>query len=138
MKMDIDYTALEKRLLGLEKEARKEVTKAVVKNAVMYQAALIDAIQSGSRSGVTYGNHQASAPGEAPKTDKGRLVASIQTRFDANGLAADVYSKLPYAWFLEFGTSRVEARPVWVPLFKSMEDQMRETISAAVRRALAK
>lgn len=63
------------------------------------------------RGGVT---HRASKPGAAPAVDTGALRASYQYRvFTAgqNSAYCLVGTNLEYAPFLEFGTSRMAARP---------------------------
>jgi phage gpG-like protein len=59
-------------------------------------------------------SHQASAPGEAPAIDYGHLVNSIQVEI-TGPLTAIVGSNAEYAPYLEFGTSRMAARPAWIP-----------------------
>ncbi|MCK5644602.1 MAG: hypothetical protein KAJ19_27640 [Gammaproteobacteria bacterium] len=62
-------------------------------------------VQQGGRSGKTYTRrgvtHQASAPGEAPKTDTGTLVSSIF--FKKKGFAVQVIANTPSAARLEYG-----------------------------------
>ncbi len=57
-----------------------------------------------------------SAPGEPPGVDRGLLSGSIKTgvRNTIRGAEAFVISDVVYAPFLELGTSRMAARPVWV------------------------
>src|SRR5258707_12595277 len=76
-------------------------------------------ISRGVRHGATYKRrtvtHQASAPGEYPKTDTGRLVASIRTNF--RFLEADIGSDVNYSQFLETGTKYMMPRPWLQPSF---------------------
>jgi hypothetical protein len=60
------------------------------------------------RRGVT---HQASAPGEPPATDTGRLVQSARTEFDQEKLQGDAIWSTDYAGKLEYGTPKIEPRP---------------------------
>ena len=53
--------------------------------------------------------HQASAPGEPPKTDTGGLVSSIALVLGT--MRAEVGTGLEYGKYLEFGTTRMEPRP---------------------------
>lgn len=60
--------------------------------------------------------HQASAPGEPPTTDTGRLINAIATAITATGLlvtkvAVGVRLAIAYWRDLEFGTVRVAPRP---------------------------
>lgn len=63
--------------------------------------------------GRQYGRHRASAPGDPPATDTGRLVTSIGNELatDEKGLHARVGTNVKYALFLELGTRRMAPRP---------------------------
>ncbi len=67
------------------------------------------------KSGVWYGDHQASAPGEAPAIDTGMLVNSIQT--EVKGTEGVVFTNMEYAPYLEFGApmASIEPRPFFMP-----------------------
>lgn len=52
-----------------------------------------------------------SKPGDAPNNDLGTLVASINVRSLRGLLAAEVFTKLKYAVYLEEGTEHMAARP---------------------------
>ncbi len=58
--------------------------------------------------------HVASAPGEAPAIDMGALINSVQNEFPAP-MHGIVFSNLDYPVYLEFGTTRMAARPAWIP-----------------------
>lgn len=62
------------------------------------------------RGGVT---HRASAPGDPPATDLGRLRAATtsQLAVDERGLHARIGSNYPVQLFLELGTRKMAARP---------------------------
>lgn len=60
--------------------------------------------------------HTASAEGDAPNTDTGRLVQSVQV--EVTKKTVDVGSTLDYASYLEFGTKRMVARPWLFPAFE--------------------
>lgn len=77
--------------------------------------------------------HQASAPGEAPMTDTGRLVSSVYV--DPGRLSATVGSRLAYAAYLEYGTRRMGARPVWRPVAEKEAKEFRKRIIENLKRA---
>lgn len=60
--------------------------------------------------------HRASAPGEAPAGDTGRLIASIKTAKDGDGFI--VGSDVRYSLFLEYGTRTIRERPFFRPALK--------------------
>ena len=61
--------------------------------------------------GETYGNHVASAPGDAPNVDSGRLVASVAIEHNKGSMRAKVGTNLDYGLYLE----TVKDRPWLVP-----------------------
>jgi phage gpG-like protein len=64
-----------------------------------------------SKSGRTYGDHQASAPGESPAIDTSNLVNSILV----DESAGIVYTNAEYAEILEFGGINLLPRPFMTP-----------------------
>src|SRR6056297_1304389 len=106
---------LQAALRNMSDEVRAEVGKEVLATAVKLRGDVVKSIQRGPASGRTYRKynprrtHTASAPGQPPMTDTGRLANSIE--FDRQGdLTATVGSKVAYAAYLEYGTSRMAAR----------------------------
>lgn len=59
--------------------------------------------------------HRASAPGEAPATDTGRLVSSIKFTRQPNATYGFLFSRLNYAFWLEYGTVNMAERPFLRP-----------------------
>jgi HK97 gp10 family phage protein len=127
------------KLSKLPIAARSGIGKALATSVVELDAYAKEKIQGGSRSGRIYQrrgvSHRASAPGEFPKADRGGLAPTLFKAVGADKLRAWFGSKLNYAAFLEFGTSRMEARPWLRPTFKANEKSIRERIRAAVREA---
>lgn len=79
--------------------------------------------------------HQASAPGEAPATDSGKLVGSIVA--DAKGGRGIVEARSAYAIHLEYGTRRMAARPFLVPAFEANRQRVGDLMRAAVQSAMS-
>lgn len=75
--------------------------------------------------------HQASAPGEAPATDYGYLVASVNAEFKRK-LEGIISVSAEYAAGLEFGSARVEPRP----FLKPATNEERERFNVACAKAL--
>lgn len=63
--------------------------------------------------------HTASSAGNPPNTDTGYLANNIYLQIDADGLGADVESRADYSEALEFGTSKMEARPFLQPALEA-------------------
>lgn len=82
----------------------------------------VQGIQRGPASGRTYtrGNvtHRASAAGEYPMSDTGRLASNVEfTVASKANPQAEVGTNIMYGPFLEFGTSKMAARPWLMPSF---------------------
>ncbi|MEN6451679.1 MAG: HK97-gp10 family putative phage morphogenesis protein [Thermoguttaceae bacterium] len=92
-------------------------------------------ISSGSVSGK---NHTPSAPGEYPNQDTGVLANNIETTQVAP-LVVEVSSNAPYSAALEFGTSKMAARPFMRPSrdakMKEVEQLVRQAVARVVKRS---
>jgi len=78
--------------------------------------------------------HRSSAPGEAPANDVGTLASSLYYKQETK-LSAEIGSRLPYAYWLEFGTTKIKPRPSWVPATENYAPEFRRLIEDALRRA---
>lgn len=74
--------------------------------------------------------HRASAPGQPPATDTGRLIASIQTAKAGTGWI--VGSRVRYSLFLEFGTRTMSERPFFRPALKKAVATWRKRVENIV------
>lgn len=70
-------------------------------------------------SGRQYGRHRASAPGDSPAVDTGRLRQSIGVQKVAQGHYR-VGTNVQYAPLLEFGTRKMAARPFMRPALEKV------------------
>lgn len=93
------------RLAGAEIAATAR--KVLYVGSDMIRAEAFQSISRGSQSGK---GHVPSAPGEPPNRDTGVLQAHIENKM-TGPLEAQVSSSAPYAAALEFGTSKMAARP---------------------------
>ena len=121
-------------------EAQRDVEKAVVGTAIELRGDIVKRIQRGPATGRVYQKtsprrtHQASAPGEAPSTDTGRLANSIT--FDKVAkMSATVGSKIVYAAALEFGTGSIRPRPAWVPSIEEITPEYVKRLQRALGEA---
>lgn len=113
---------------------------AVLEVATEISTSVKNAIAKGSPAGRQYKRgkravHTASAPGQAPASDTGRLVGSIYTT-ETGRLEATVGSPLAYAYYLEHGTRRMAARPVWLRKSKEKARLLPKAIEAGIKRAI--
>ena len=99
-------------------------------------------IQKGGRSGRIYGKrrHQASAPGEAPKTDSGQLVAGFN--FDVKVTNKKIIGQLrnisSHAAAVEFKPKADGGRPFMRPLFKKWRKIASKRLGFAVKSSIKK
>lgn len=91
----------------------KDIDSVIQLSAMDIRNIIVRNINSNERTGRIYKRrsvtHQASAPGEWPKTDTGRLVGSIRTNFSF--LSAEIGSDVTYSKFLQDGTKFMKPRP---------------------------
>lgn len=119
----------------------KEVKKALDATGLKLRGDVIKAISRSPATGKTYRKyspnrtHRASAPGEPPASDTGRLANSIVFK-DEGRLAVSVGSDVVYASYLEFGTSRMAPRPAWTPAVENERKAFQQRISEAVKRGM--
>lgn len=118
----------------LKKLSGAQVVK--VAGAVVFEGA--DTIRAHAHRSISAGSvsgkgHVASKPGEAPNRDTGILQANLESR-KTGALTAEVVSKAPYAAALEFGTSRVAARPYMRPARDAKKKEIRERFASQMSK----
>ena len=122
-----------KNLDGLSSGMEDATKKALMSGGLLVQADAIKSISQGSAQGKTYKRgsvtHRASAPGDAPASDTGRLTKKITIRSVKESVF--VGSNLLYARFLELGTSSIQPRPFLVPALEKNRRHIGELIKAA-------
>lgn len=82
--------------------------------------------------------HQASAPGESPAADSGRLHQSITWVGHENALEVNVGTATPYAVRLELGDDAIEPRPFMSPAFRAAVPRVRAALTFVLRGAGAR
>lgn len=103
--------------------------KALFASGELLRAEMSFLITQGSVSGA---NHVPSLPGEPPNEDTGQLRTSI-TVTQPGPLKVSVSINAPYAGFLEFGTSRMAARPFADPAIKAKRAEIIDLCTQAIR-----
>ena len=94
-------------------------------------------ITRGSASGRKKGKHKhvPSKPGEPPNNDTGVLARGIET-VQLAPLVVEVSSNAPYSNALEFGTSKMAARPFMRPARDQNAEKARRIVIAGINRLL--
>ena len=143
--MDIKFrvTNLKKvlsQLENLDKQLEPDFQEIVKGGAQLIRGEAIKSIQTGAKSGVVYQmynprrEHRASAPGQAPASDTGNLVSKIIVKQKTRNIT-NVESNANYSAYLEYGTSKMEARPFMLPAFeKSKKPILDATFTRVVRK----
>lgn len=114
----------------------KAAFRGVVRGTESVKTRMVERIQQPPKSGRIYGKHQASAPGESPASDTGRLAQSITTTYDAAKLTGYVNVATEYAEALEFGTPRIAPRPYARVSLAEKVEEIREDIAREIAGAL--
>jgi HK97 gp10 family phage protein len=117
----------------------KAVAKATLQGAQLVRTSAVQSIQQQSngeavtryRLGGRPYSHIASKAGDAPNTDTGALVRSINVEVRPD--ATYVGTTLKYAPFLEFGTSTMGERPFLNPALEKNKNKISELIKNAMR-----
>lgn len=137
-----------KALAQAAQDVKDAAEAVVVATAIELRADIVTSIQRGPASGRVYEKynprrtHKASAPGQPPMSDTGRLANNIY--FERLGdLTAAVGSTLIYAVYLEYGTSTMNfargvggPRPFFRPAIEKMRPKFRDKLEVALSGAL--
>ncbi len=111
-------------------EAQRAIGRALFAGG---QAIEVEAQLSISRGSISGKNHVPSKPGEPPNQDTRVLADNIET-VQISPVLVEVSSNAPYSAPLEFGTSKMAARPFMRPA----RDKMRVEVTELVRKAVEK
>ena len=106
----------------------REIGKALFAGGELIQTEAQISITRGAISGK---GHVPSKPGEPPNQDTGVLASNIETT-QPGPLVVHVSSNAPYSAPLEFGTSKMAARPFMVPA----RDKKRREVVDLVQQAV--
>lgn len=131
---------------------RGEVFAALEQGGRNIAADYAKRINDGPKSGIVYGNkhythgqysaakidHQASAPGQAPADESGRLEQSATSIGHRERMVVEAGSATPYAAVLELGNhaGTLEPRPALSPAFHEEVPRVLVAVTAAVRRGV--
>jgi HK97 gp10 family phage protein len=145
--MSVTLTGDKQLLANLRKfgaAADRYVADVVNGTAQNIRTTAIKSIQRGPKSGIVYDKtnpnrtHRASAPGQAPASDTGRLANSITA--EISGKEATITAGTEYAAPLEFGTRDIEPRPFMVPAMEQerpkFNDRLQKIVDAGTKGLL--
>jgi hypothetical protein len=122
--------------------ANRKAELIVMQSASNVRNAVVDRINRGPASGRVYTRttegggkktHQASKAGEAPAADDGNLAGSYKRQEGENSLTQYVSSNLKYSRFLEFGTTRMAARPHLLPSLEEETPNFRRNLERLIQ-----
>ena len=135
---------VQKNLAKLAKKFSQATVDGAVAGAHLIRTDAIKSIQDQSggevvtrtRAGGGEYEHTTSKEGDAPNTDTGRLVQSVQV--DIKPIGIFVGSSLNYAGWLEDGTRKMAARPWLIPAMERNMDAVRKLIGAQIKNVVRK
>lgn len=141
MKRQIDE--FKKTMQEKSKQVHTQLGKAVMKACNEVQTtAMVGMTNTRTDSAKAYKRgrkvHYASADGEYPAVDYGALRRSIthSVEYTETGVQGKVGTMLPYGKYLEFGTSKMAARPWLMPSMDKNKEKIKEILSEAVKDGL--
>ena len=144
MNIQLKVTNLKKvlsQLNRLGKDMEQPFQEVVKGGGQLIRGEAIKSIQTGAKSGVMYQKynprreHRASAPGQAPASDTGNLVSKIRVK-QKNPNTTQVESGADYSAFLEYGTSKMEARPFMFPAFEKSKKPIINAVFNRVKKKI--
>ena len=104
-----------------------KVKTLVARSCNMVRNTAIQEIAQGVKSGADRGDgSRASASGEYPATDTGFLISNINVNIKNNGYTGLVESNAQYSSHLEFGTSKMGARPFMQPSLEENRPKIKQ------------
>ena len=133
---ELRQAAMRGVVMGTE-EVRNEMVSLIMNGQKTGRLYYRRGLSKLSKSGKSFsGGHRASAPGEAPASDKGRLVGSITTGYDPANLVGTVTARTGYAAYLEYGTKKMAPRPYARPAVASTKGEIEAGIRAEIDAVL--
>tara|TARA_R100000458_G_C8118306_1_gene138230 strand:+ start:193 stop:603 length:411 start_codon:yes stop_codon:yes gene_type:complete len=118
------------RIKSVEKQYVREAIELIGRSGNLVRNTAVTNIQMGdARSGaIRKDGTRSSGAGEYPKTDTGYLANHINLKIDADKLGASVESNADYSAALEFGTSKMAARPFMHPSLQENKPKIRRLL----------
>lgn len=141
--MSIEVSGIENviaKINAAANSAESAVDEEVRKGAFVVQDTAVNSIKGGGKSGKAYKRgektHIASAAGQAPAADTGRLDGSIMALKSIYGDGWLVGTSIAYGKYLEFGTKDIKPRPWLVPALEKNRNAIENKIKSAIKAKL--
>ncbi len=133
--------SLDRKMQKIPVVAHAEVKQAIAEAATAIVTDIKDQMLRSKKSGRVYSRarfppHQASAQGEYPAVDTGAFISSVEWEREGGGLEAVVGTNQELGVWLEFGTTRMLARPWLFPSFTRVMGKHRSRIANAIREGI--
>ena len=128
-----DGARIHRNRLARIRNVKSELLKELYASGEVIREDAKASIRSGAVSGPS---HVPSAPGEPPNADTHQLDMSLDTIINQSGVSVSVVSRAPYSAFLEYGTSRIEARPFLRPALLRNRNRVVLGQTVAVNRVI--
>lgn len=123
-------------------DVRQAALRGVADSVELVKGVAVSKITSGPKTGIVYRRrgieHQASAPGEPPAGDIGRLAQSVRTPLNPAEISGEVVFSTAYAAALEFGREdgSIAARPYARPSLAESRGEIEDIIASEIQAAL--
>jgi HK97 gp10 family phage protein len=133
----VKITGRKEHLARVNQLAGPELVRQV--GAALYAAGSLietEAAHLITEGAVSGKGHVRSSPGQPPNADTHLLDRSIETNL-VEPLRAEVSANAPYAVALEFGTSRMAARPFMAPASANKRKEVVDLIQRAVSKIVS-
>lgn len=131
--------SIEQKLAEYERQVRDAAFGALQTGALIVVNIAKRKILRGPKTGRWYRRgkrrHRASAPGQPPASDTGRLVNAISSRANRRAFTIAVVANTKYAAALEYGTRRMRPRPFLRASLKEARPEIVRLVREAVRNA---
>ena len=137
MKLEVDVSGLQRlsaQLADLTGDANDVMLEVVTRVANDTRKEAVQGIQRGPASGRARADgSRASAPGQYPMSDTGRLANGVVAKLPTAGsMSAMVGTNIVYGRYLEFGTSRMAARPWLLRSFNTAKTGVEKRLKKAI------
>lgn len=115
------------RLRALSENAEPASINALLEAGELVRQEAMASIRNGTIRGAW---HIPSQPGQPPKGDTGKLELSIEVQLRKSEKTVNVMASAPYSAALEFGTSRIAARPFLRPALQKHRSRLVTAMTA--------